>query len=57
MARNVIQSEFRTSKMADGSHFVQKNQKKIKLRIDLKWPEMRSKVIFGHPKWPPAAIL
>ena len=22
MARNVIQSEFRTSKMADGSHFV-----------------------------------
>ena len=28
-----------------------------KLRIDLKWREMRSKVIFGHPKWPPAAIL
>ena len=23
-----------------------------KLRIDLKWPEMRSKVICGHPKWP-----
>ena len=21
--------------------------------IDLEWPEMRSKVIFGHPKWPP----
>ena len=22
-----------------------------------KWPEMRSKVICGHPKWPPAVIL
>ena len=22
------------------------------LRIDLKWREIRSKVIFGHPKWP-----
>ena len=21
--------------------------------MDLKWPEMSSKVIFGHPKWPP----
>ena len=30
---------------------------KKKLRIDLKWPEMRSKVIFRHPKWPTAAIL
>ena len=39
------------SEMADVSHFVKK------LRIDLKWPEMRSKVIFGHPKWPTAAIL
>ena len=28
-----------------------------KFRIDLKWPEMPSKVSFGHPKWPPAAIL
>ena len=46
MARNVI----------DGSHFV-KNLKKLKLHIDLKWPEMPSKVSFGHPKWPPAAIL
>ena len=34
MARNAIESEFRISKMADRS-------------------EMRSKVIFGHPKWPP----
>ena len=37
--------------------FCQKFPKKIKLCIDLKWPEMRSRVIFGHPKWPPAAIL
>ena len=32
---------------AAGGHFEKKNQKK-KLRIDLKWREMRSKVIFGH---------
>ena len=31
--------------------------KKKKLRIDLKWREMRSKVIISLPKWPPAAIL
>ena len=43
--------------MTDGSHFVKNFKKNLKLRIDLKWPEMRSKVIFGHPKWPPAAIL
>ena len=54
MARNVIENDFRSSKMAAGSHFV---KKKSKLRIDLKWREMRSKVIFGHPKWPLAAIL
>ena len=41
MARNEIESEFRTSKIC----------------IDLKWPEMWSKVNFGHPKWPTAAIL
>ena len=29
MARNAIESEFRTSKMADGSHFVKKIPKKI----------------------------
>ena len=57
MARNAIESEFRTSKMADSSHFVKNFQRKIKLRIDLKWPEMRSKVNFGHPKWPTSAIL
>ena len=54
MARNAIESDFRSSKMATGGHFV---DKKSKLRIDLKWREMRSKVIFGHPKWPLAAIL
>ena len=49
MARNAFESEFRTSKMADGSLFAKKYNK---IRIDLKWPEMRSKVNFGHPKWP-----
>ena len=43
--------------MDAGGHFEQKIKKKNKLRIDLKWRKMRSKVIFGHPKWPPAAIL
>ena len=58
MDRNEIESDFRTSKMADGSHFVKKIENKLlQLCIDLKWPEMRSTVIFGHPKWPPAAIL
>ena len=55
ITRNVTQSEFRTSKMADGSHFVKLFF--LKLRIDLKWPEMPPKVIFGHPKWPLAVIL
>ena len=43
------------SKMADGDHFVQKKiKKKVAHRsvLDLKWPEMPSKVNFGHPKWP-----
>ena len=57
MVRNAIESEIWRSKMADGSHFVKNFQKKIKLRIDLKWSEMRSKVKFGHPKWPTPAIL
>ena len=48
MTRNAIESEFQTSEVADGSHFVKHFKKK--LRIDLKWPEMRSKVNFGHPK-------
>ena len=57
MARNVIQNEFWTSKIDNVSHFVKNFKKKLKLRIDLKWPEMRSKVNFGHPKWPTSAIL
>ena len=57
MTRNAIESEIRTSKMADVSHFVKNFKKKIKLCIDVKWIEMRSKVIFGQSKWPPAAIL
>ena len=52
MARNAIESEIRTSKMADVSHYVKNFKKKLKLRIDVKWIEMRSKAIFGHPKWP-----
>ena len=55
ITRNAIESEFRTSKMAGGSHFVKFPKKK--LLVDLKWPEMRSKVNVGHPKWPTAAIL
>ena len=52
--------------MAAGIHFVNKftkrriSPKKKKLRIYLKWPEIRSKVNskvnFGHPKWVPAAV-
>ena len=57
MARNAIESDFRASKMDTGGHFVKKKKEKRKLHIDLKWREMRSKVIFSHPKWPPAAIL
>ena len=57
MARNAIKRDFYSSKMAAGSHFVNKIPEKKKLSIDLKWREMRSKVIFGDPKWPPAAIL
>ena len=121
MARNAIESDFRSSKMAAGSHFVKKiktnkscvfiwngqkcdrkwfsviqngrrqpfceqykkdqscvliwngeecdrkwfsvtqngrrqpfceKKSKTKLRIDLKWRKIRSKVIFGHPKIP-----
>ena len=56
MARNAIESDFRSSKMAAGGHFVKKIHRNYKLRIDLKWREMLSKVIFGHPKCPPATI-
>ena len=37
MARNAIESEFRTSKMADVSHFSKTN---LKLHIDVKWIEI-----------------
>ena len=53
LAGNAIESEFRTYKMGAGGHFVKKIQKNLKLRIDLKWPVMRLKVNFGHPKWAP----
>ena len=57
MASDAIKSDFWSSKMATGGHFMKKKNKKKKLPIYLKWREMRSKVIFGHPKWPQAAIL
>ena len=97
MARNAIESDFRSSKMGQiglpkwplaailknlkqklcidlkwremhskGFSFIQNGRrqpfsenlkKKSKLRIDLKCREMWSKAIFGHPIWPPAAIL
>jgi hypothetical protein len=28
-----------------------------KFQLDLKWREMQTKMDFGHPKWPPVAIL
>ena len=49
MSRNTIESYFRSSKMATGSHFV-KIYEKIKLCIDLKCREMRSKVKFRSSK-------
>ena len=49
MARNEIKSDFRSSKMAAGGHFVKTFY--FKLCIDLKCREMPSKVTFGHPKW------
>ena len=59
LARIGIESEFHTSNMADQCWrpFCKKFKKKIKFRIDLKWPEMRSKMNFGHPKLPMTAIL
>ena len=34
MDRNAIKSEFRTSKMSAGGHFVKKNQNFLKIRIE-----------------------
>ena len=43
MARNVIQSEFWTSKMADGSHFCQKSKKnKVAYRSEMARNEIKS---------------
>ena len=67
MARIATESEFRTSKMADRSEMARnaiesdfwtsEMAAERKFCIDLKWPEMRSKVNFGHPKWPTTTIL
>ena len=60
MARNVIESDFRSSKMSQiglPKWLSAAIWKKKKLHIDLKWRVMRSKVISCHPKWPPVAIL
>ena len=61
IARNDIKSEFRTSKMADRSEMASnaietdfrtsKMAAEKKICIDLKWPDLRSKVIFG--RWQP----
>ena len=72
MAKNAIESEFLTFKngrsiwngqkcnqkwFSNIQNVFVKKFKKIKFRIDLKWPEMRSKVNFLHPIliWPTAA--
>ena len=61
MARNAIESDFGTYKMAaekkilyrsemakmSSGHFVKNKKNKIKIHMDLKWPEMPSKVNFG----------
>ena len=59
MARNAIESEFRISKMADRSEMARnvieidfRTSEKKKFCIDLKWPELLSKVNFRHPKLP-----
>ena len=44
MAKNAIESYLRTSKMAAGGHFVKNFKKLINFCMDLKWPEMPSKV-------------
>ena len=57
MARSAIESDFRSSKMIGLRPFCEKIANKSKWRIDLKWWEMWSNVMFGHTKWPSAAIL
>ena len=67
MARNAIQSDFQTSKMAAEKNFcIDLKCPELRSKVnfgnpkwpnDLKWPEMPSKVKFGHPKWPTSVIL
>ena len=57
MARNAIETRISNIQNGRRQPFCQKNPKNLKLRIDLKWPEVRSKVNFGHPKWPTSVIL
>ena len=57
MARNASKVNFGHPKWPTAAILSKKIKKKLKLRIDLKWPKMRSKVNFGHPKWPTSAIL
>ena len=52
MARNAIESEFRTSKMSDGSHFV-KNFKTKSFALIWNGQKCDRNIIFEHPKWPP----
>ena len=52
MARNAIESYFRCCRQIKKNAIFLKIFAKNKFRIDLKWPEMRSKVNFGHTKWP-----
>ena len=49
MARNAIESEFLDIQNGRRRPFCAKIPK-IKYRTDLKWPEIPSKVNFGHPK-------
>ena len=42
MARNAIESEFRTSKMADGSHFVKNLKRKVVYRSEIARNEIES---------------
>ena len=51
MARTVIEL-FLDIQNGRRRPFGPKFKKIIKIRMDLKWPEMPSKVNFGHPIWP-----
>ena len=57
MARNVIKRDLQNPKWPPAAILSKISPPKKKFRIDLKWPEMQSKVNFEHTKWPSAAIL